>query len=31
MGGRGNYAYLIKWDDLYAPAGLNELLNEGCR
>lgn len=26
-GGRSGYAYLIKWDELYAPAALNELLN----
>jgi len=28
-GGRSNYAYLIRWDDLYAPAALNELLQAG--
>ena len=26
-GGRSGYAYLIKWDELYSPAALNELLN----
>jgi hypothetical protein len=26
---RNNYAYLIKWDELYAPAALYELLNAG--
>lgn len=29
IGGRSNYGYLIKWDELYAPAALNELLNAG--
>ena len=28
-GGRSQYAYLIQWEDLYAPAALNELLNAG--
>ncbi len=28
-GGQSNYAYLIEWDDLYAPAALYELLQEG--
>ncbi|MGQ0738310.1 MAG: M14 metallopeptidase family protein [Bacteroidota bacterium] len=28
-GGKSEYAYLIKWDALYAPAVLNELLNAG--
>lgn len=26
-GGRSEYAYLLEWDDLYAPAALYELLN----
>lgn len=29
LGGRSNYAYLIRWDELYSPAALNELLNAG--
>jgi hypothetical protein len=29
IGGRSDYAYLMEWDDLYAPAALNELLNAG--
>jgi hypothetical protein len=29
IGGRSEYAYLMEWDDLYAPAALNELLNAG--
>lgn len=28
-GGRSEYAYLLQWEDLYAPAALNELLNAG--
>lgn len=28
-GGKSNYAYLIKWDELYAPAALNELQKAG--
>ncbi len=28
-GGRSQYAYLVQWEDLYAPAALNELLNAG--
>ncbi|HEX4875963.1 MAG TPA: M14 family zinc carboxypeptidase [Chitinophagaceae bacterium] len=28
-GGRSEYAYLIKWEDLYAPAALNELMSAG--
>ncbi|MCY7309925.1 MAG: zinc carboxypeptidase, partial [Chitinophagaceae bacterium] len=28
-GGRSEYAYLMEWDDLYAPAALYELLNAG--
>ncbi len=28
-GGRSQYAYLLQWEDLYAPAALNELLNAG--
>lgn len=28
-GGKSNYAYLIRWDELYAPAALNELLHAG--
>jgi len=27
VGGKSNYAYLIEWDELYAPAVLFELLN----
>ena len=27
VGGKSNYAYLIEWDELYAPAVLSELLN----
>jgi hypothetical protein len=29
MNGKSNYAYLIRWNDLYAPAVLYELLNAG--
>ncbi|HEX7844705.1 MAG TPA: M14 metallopeptidase family protein [Chitinophagaceae bacterium] len=29
IGGKSNYAYLLEWDELYAPAALNELLNAG--
>ncbi len=29
IGGRSDYAYLLEWDELYAPAALNELLNAG--
>ncbi len=29
IGGRSDYAYLMAWDELYAPAALNELLNAG--
>lgn len=29
IGGRSNYAYLVEWDELYAPAALNEMLNTG--
>ena len=29
IGGQSQYAYLIKWDELYAPAAVNELLNAG--
>ena len=29
IGGRSDYAYLMEWDELYAPAALNELLNAG--
>lgn len=29
IGGKSNYAYLVEWDDLNAPAALNELLNAG--
>ena len=28
-GGKSEYAYLLQWEDLYAPAALNELLNAG--
>ncbi|MBL7741336.1 MAG: zinc carboxypeptidase [Chitinophagaceae bacterium] len=28
-GGKSEYAYLMEWDELYAPAALNELLNAG--
>ena len=28
-GGKSNYAYLLEWDELYAPAALNEMLNAG--
>lgn len=31
IGGRSNYAYLVEWDELYAPAALNELLNAGVQ
>ena len=26
LGGRSNYAYLLEWDELYAPAAVNEML-----
>lgn len=29
IGGKSEYAYLLEWDELYAPAALNELLNAG--
>jgi hypothetical protein len=29
IGGRSNYAYLLEWDELYAPAAVNELLEAG--
>ena len=29
VGGKSNYAYLLEWDELYAPAAVNELLNAG--
>ncbi len=29
IGGKSEYAYLMEWDELYAPAALNELLNAG--
>jgi len=29
VGGRSNYAYLLEWDDLYAPAAVNEMLDGG--
>lgn len=29
IGGISDYAYLMEWDDLYAPAALNELLQAG--
>ncbi len=28
-GGRSNYAYLLEWDELYAPAAVNEMLDAG--
>ena len=28
-GGRSNYAYLLDWDELYAPAAVNEMLTAG--
>jgi hypothetical protein len=29
VGGKSNYAYLLEWDELYAPAALNEMLEAG--
>ncbi|HKC34416.1 MAG TPA: hypothetical protein VKB95_00080, partial [Chitinophagaceae bacterium] len=29
VGGRSNYAYLLEWDELYAPAAVNEMMNAG--
>lgn len=29
IGGRSNYAYLLEWDELYAPAAVNEMLEAG--
>lgn len=29
IGGKSDYAYLIRWSDLYAPAALNEMLRMG--
>ncbi len=29
VGGKSEYAYLMEWDDLYAPAALHELLSAG--
>ena len=29
VGKSSNYAYLLEWDELYAPAAVNELLNAG--
>ena len=29
VGGKSDYAYLIRWSDLYAPAALNEMLRMG--
>jgi hypothetical protein len=29
--GKGDYAYLLEWDELYAPAALNELLNNNVQ
>jgi hypothetical protein len=29
VGGRSNYAYLLEWDELYAPAAVNEMLTAG--
>ena len=28
-GGKSNYAYLLEWDELYAPAAVNEMLDAG--
>ncbi len=28
-GGKSEYAYLLEWDELYAPAAVNEMLNAG--
>jgi hypothetical protein len=29
VGGKSNYAYLVEWDEYFAPAALNEWLGEG--
>jgi len=29
VGKRSSYAYLLEWDELYAPAAVNELMNAG--
>jgi hypothetical protein len=29
VGGSSNYAYLLEWDELYAPAAVNEMLTAG--
>ncbi|MGE5107897.1 MAG: M14 metallopeptidase family protein [Sphingobacteriales bacterium] len=29
VGGKSNYAYLLEWDELYAPAAVNEMLTAG--
>jgi hypothetical protein len=29
VGDKSNYAYLLEWDELYAPAAVNELMNAG--
>src|SRR5204863_4496499 len=29
IGVKSNYAYLLEWDELYAPAVVNEMLNAG--
>ncbi len=29
IGKRSDYAYLLEWDELYAPAAVNEMLNAG--
>ena len=29
IGGRSNYAYLLEWDELYAPAAVNEMMSAG--
>ncbi|HET9746537.1 MAG TPA: M14 family metallopeptidase [Chitinophagaceae bacterium] len=29
VGSQSNYAYLLEWDELYAPAALNEMLDAG--
>ncbi len=29
VGNKSSYAYLLEWDELYAPAAVNEMLNSG--
>ncbi|HJS54537.1 MAG TPA: M14 metallopeptidase family protein [Chitinophagaceae bacterium] len=29
IGGKSGYAYIVEWDELYAPAAVNEMLNAG--